>query len=104
MIGAELTNIVIGAALTVVGIAFSAVGMWLTIRSGKLLNSIEDKVILSRKDHVGLREIIYWYLKPDLNRISPAERDPMISAIESFSTWMNGYTAGRTGGFRNTDS
>ena len=102
MIDAEITNIVIGAALSVVGIAFSVVGMWLAIKGGKFLKSIEDKVILSRKDHVGLRELIFWYLKPDLNRTSPAERAPMISAIESFSTWMNGYTSGHAGGFRKT--
>ena len=98
MISTEITNIVIVAAVGVVGIAFCAVGMWLSIRSGRALKSIEDKVILSRKDHVGLRELIFWYLKPDLNRTSPAKRATMISSIESFATWMNDFISGRPGG------
>jgi hypothetical protein len=93
MTGTEITNIVVGAAFGVAGIAFGMVGLWLAIRGGRALKSIEDKVILSRKDHSGLKELITWYLKPYLNRTSPSERAPMIDAIESFSTWMNGYTS-----------
>jgi hypothetical protein len=100
MIGTEITNIVIVAAFSVVGIAFGAVGMWLSIRGGRALKSIEDKVILSRKDYVGLRELIFWYLKPDLDRTPPADRATMIRSIESFTTWMNDFTSGRAGGFR----
>jgi hypothetical protein len=93
MTGIEITNIVIGAAFGAAGIAFSAIGFWLAIRGGRALKSIEDKVILSRKDQVGLKGLITWYLEPYLNRTSPPERAPMIDAIESFSTWMNGYTS-----------